>query len=397
MRRAQVVRLFLVVPFGGGLAFAGGTAAHSSSTRSATSTRSISSYCSVAQSEFGGPTRVLNFDVTTTPFTIGAAAISDLQTSLLRTKPVAPLDVIPTYNSSLAALRSTGNAWRTMKTARNESRRTSARIRFTQSNATLRLETDKLRVQVARACATFRVASPPAAPPVQVAPVKAPPLPAAPAPVPSTPAPSTPVPSTPVPTVAVVAVPVTPNPPPQASPGAAATPVAATAVTPVLISPVPVSPAPAPQPPSPQPGPQPSPPPSPPPSGNAASWLAFVNQARAQSRACGTTVFAAAQPLAWDTRLEDTARGHSAYQAQIGQLTHTGTGGSQAGQRITTAGFTWSYWGENIGWNYPNAASMLQGWLTSPAHCSQIMDSRFTHVGWANVSGYDTMNLGRVA
>lgn len=101
--------------------------------------------------------------------------------------------------------------------------------------------------------------------------------------------------------------------------------------------------------------------------------------------------------MAWDSRLEEAARGHSAYQAQIGQLTHTGAGGSQAGQRITAAGFNWNYWGENVGWNYPNAASMMQGWLTSPGHCSQIMDPRFTHVGWARVSSYDTMNLARAA
>jgi uncharacterized protein YkwD len=121
----------------------------------------------------------------------------------------------------------------------------------------------------------------------------------------------------------------------------------------------------------------------------------MVNQVRSQARSCGGVAVAAAPALVWDARLEDAAQVQSSYQQQIRTMTHTGAGGSDGGQRITTAGFTWSAWGENVGWNYPNAAAMLQGWVNSPGHCLNLMEPAFTHLGWARVGAYDTMNLAR--
>ena len=76
-------------------------------------------------------------------------------------------------------------------------------------------------------------------------------------------------------------------------------------------------------------------------------------------------------------------------------MTHTGAGGSNAGQRMNAAGFNWNSWAENVGWNYPSANDMLQGWVNSPGHCANIMGPSFTHVGWSRVGTYDTMVLGR--
>lgn len=129
--------------------------------------------------------------------------------------------------------------------------------------------------------------------------------------------------------------------------------------------------------------------------GDAVAWLAMVNQARSQARSCGATAFAAAPPLTWDARLDEAARVQSSYQDSISTMTHTGAGGSNAGQRMTAAGFIWGTWGENVGWNYPGATAMLQGWINSPGHCVNIMEPAFTHIGWTRVGAYDTMVLGR--
>jgi uncharacterized protein YkwD len=117
----------------------------------------------------------------------------------------------------------------------------------------------------------------------------------------------------------------------------------------------------------------------------------MVNQVRSQGRVCGS----AAPALVWDARLEEAARVQSSYQSQINTMTHTGAGGSDGGQRITAAGFIWNAWGENVGWNYPNATAMLQGWVNSPGHCRNIMDASFAQIGWSRVGSYDTMNLAR--
>jgi uncharacterized protein YkwD len=121
----------------------------------------------------------------------------------------------------------------------------------------------------------------------------------------------------------------------------------------------------------------------------------MVNQVRSQARMCGAVSFPAAPPLTWDARLEEAARVQSSYQLQINTMTHTGAGGSDGGQRITAAGFSWNAWGENVGWNYPNAAAMLQGWVDSPGHCHNLMEPIFTKLGWSRVGAYDTMNLAR--
>lgn len=129
---------------------------------------------------------------------------------------------------------------------------------------------------------------------------------------------------------------------------------------------------------------------------NATMWLAMVNQARSESRVCGGITYPAVAPLVWDTRLEQAALAHSSYQQQIDTMTHTGSGGSSGGQRIAANGFKWSSWGENVGWNYQSAAAMLQGWLNSAGHCTNIMKPVFTHIGWARVGAYDTMDLANL-
>lgn len=89
--------------------------------------------------------------------------------------------------------------------------------------------------------------------------------------------------------------------------------------------------------------------------------------------------------------------------ANLKTLNHTGSDGSNAGQRMTRAGYSWSGWGENIAVNYPNAASVVDGWLKSTSgHCDNIMQARFTQFAvacmngvWGNVASapYYTMVL----
>ena len=379
MRNSHAGRLLIVAMFGSALATAPASAGQQPSAAGK------AAYCAVAQSEFGGPPRVLNFDVNATALTNGVAAISELNNSLLRTKAVAPPEVRSTYRNSLRALRTANRAWRVYKTASNPSQKQLAYVRFSSATSALHAGTAALKRHTLTTCST--IAAPVAS---TVARAVAPTNPA--------PVVVAPVAPAPTPTVVVVAVPAPAGPPVASTPTVVVTPVVVTPVAPTLAA----QPTPVPQP-QPTPAPQPTAPQTtapqttPQPSGNASSLLVLVNQARSQGRSCGGTALAAAASVAWDTRLEEAARSHSAYQSQVAQLTHTGANGSNAGQRITAAGFPWNYWGENVGWNYPSPTAMLAGWLTSPGHCSQIMDSRFTHVGWARVGAYETMVLGRLA
>lgn len=130
--------------------------------------------------------------------------------------------------------------------------------------------------------------------------------------------------------------------------------------------------------------------------------MTLINQARAASRTCGSTVYPAAGPLAWNGKLFDAAAGHSADMAAQNYFSHTSLDGRTFDQRITAAGYSWSSIAENIAAGQTSAASVMLAWMASAGHCSNIMNSSYTEVGVACVSNnsstyntYWTMDLGR--
>jgi uncharacterized protein YkwD len=115
--------------------------------------------------------------------------------------------------------------------------------------------------------------------------------------------------------------------------------------------------------------------------------LTLVNNARAQSRSCGTESYQTAPALAWNCRLESAAYGHSVSMAENNYFSHTGQDGSSPGDRITAAGYDWRTYGENIAAGYRDAETVMEGWLTSPGHCANLMNASFEDIGVAVVNG----------
>ena len=62
-------------------------------------------------------------------------------------------------------------------------------------------------------------------------------------------------------------------------------------------------------------------------------------------------------------------------------MSHTGSDGSNAGQRLTRNGVTWSSWGENVGAGFTDPAVLLQAWLNSPTHRPIVLSASYTRVG----------------
>jgi uncharacterized protein YkwD len=75
----------------------------------------------------------------------------------------------------------------------------------------------------------------------------------------------------------------------------------------------------------------------------------------------------------------------NAHRARAGaarnRLTHTGSDGSNAGQRITRAGFRWSSWAENIAVGYTSSSAVVWAWLNSPGHRANMLNPRFRWMG----------------
>ena len=171
-------------------------------------------------------------------------------------------------------------------------------------------------------------------------------------------------------------------------------------------APAPVASAPSPSPAAPSPAPSPTPAPS-----RATCSLnnfetdaiTRINAHRAAGASCGAQgSFAAAPPLAWNAQLTQASLVHSDDMVALNFFSHTGSSGSNTGQRATASGYSWMTVGENIAAGQPDMASVVAAWMASPGHCANIMNSRFRDIGLVCVSGsanntyrtYWTMTLG---
>jgi len=116
-----------------------------------------------------------------------------------------------------------------------------------------------------------------------------------------------------------------------------------------------------------------------------ALWEAH-NAARAQARSCGDDFFEAAEALDWHCDLAQAAENHSMDMAAQDYFDHTGLDGSTFSDRAREAGYENFPSGENIAAGQRNVESVMSSWLSSPGHCSNIMNNRRNEMGASGVS-----------
>jgi uncharacterized protein YkwD len=85
-------------------------------------------------------------------------------------------------------------------------------------------------------------------------------------------------------------------------------------------------------------------------------------------------------PLRWDDGAARAASVHAHDIAAMGAVVHLGSDGSNAGQRLSKAGVTWSSWGEALGAGFREATSLVGAWVASPGHRA-VLFGAFTRVG----------------
>lgn len=113
----------------------------------------------------------------------------------------------------------------------------------------------------------------------------------------------------------------------------------------------------------------------------------LVNVARGASRRCGAERFASAPPLSSSRQLNEAAAGHARNMARRKFFDHRGADGSQPKDRVLRAGYQPRLTGENIAYGPVSAEEVVAGWLASPGHCANIMDSRFQDIGIGFATG----------
>jgi uncharacterized protein YkwD len=111
--------------------------------------------------------------------------------------------------------------------------------------------------------------------------------------------------------------------------------------------------------------------------------LELVNDARAKARRCGGRRLSAVPPLTLSATLSQAAAAHAADMAANGVMTHRGSDGSNAGERVTRTGYQWRAYGENVAAGQADADAVVESWLDSPGHCTNIMGEQFREMGVA--------------
>ena len=102
---------------------------------------------------------------------------------------------------------------------------------------------------------------------------------------------------------------------------------------------------------------------------------AFVDMANAHKRSVGC------EDLAWNADVAAVAQAHSADMVQRDFFAHDNPDGYSPFDRLTNAGIAYSRAAENIAWGYGTAASVLDGWLNSAGHRTNLENCALTQAG----------------
>jgi uncharacterized protein YkwD len=127
---------------------------------------------------------------------------------------------------------------------------------------------------------------------------------------------------------------------------------------------------------------------------NKTVLLQLINNVRQTGCNCGSSAMPPVAPLTWNDQLGKAAYEHSKDMHANNFFSHTGTGGTTVGQRVTAQGYVWRTVGENIAWGYSGEQAVINGWLGSTGHCRNIMNGSFKDVGLGREGSYWTQVFG---
>lgn len=102
--------------------------------------------------------------------------------------------------------------------------------------------------------------------------------------------------------------------------------------------------------------------------------LRLVNQRRAAGADCGGRSFEPTGSLTMDPALRCAARRHSLDMVERNFFAHDDPDGVTPWDRAGSAGYDASAIGENIAAGQPTAEAVMDAWMQSPGHCSNIMN-----------------------
>lgn len=87
------------------------------------------------------------------------------------------------------------------------------------------------------------------------------------------------------------------------------------------------------------------------------------------------------KPVTVNAKLQAAAQAHSDDMAARNYYEHDTPEGVGPGARMTSAGYHWSTWGENIYKSPKDAQTAMDGWMKSPGHRDNILNCAFKEIG----------------
>ncbi len=101
-----------------------------------------------------------------------------------------------------------------------------------------------------------------------------------------------------------------------------------------------------------------------------------------------------APQLTWSEALAHSAQLHAEDMARQHYFSHDSLDGRTPSQRMAAAGFTGTLRGENIAEGQTTAQQVIDGWVSSPGHCKNLMNPSYKYLGVGYSAGYWVQNFG---
>lgn len=97
-----------------------------------------------------------------------------------------------------------------------------------------------------------------------------------------------------------------------------------------------------------------------------------------------------------DTRLSEAAVKKAEDMIANNYWAHNSPKGLSPWHWIEQSGYSYAVAGENLAKNYPDASSVMDAWMSSSAHRDNILNPKYTNVGFAVVEGVMNMKINTV-
>lgn len=92
--------------------------------------------------------------------------------------------------------------------------------------------------------------------------------------------------------------------------------------------------------------------------------------------------------LTYSPRLEQAALQHADDMLRARHFSHTGSDGSDVGQRVGRTGYGWCVVAENIAQGHRNLTEVLSAWSDSPGHRANMLSREVTEFAVVEGGGY---------